>query len=93
MCFIRSADLETRCGADVPPESELGKRCSVWSYLASADLEERAHVSSYIPSSGKHLITLTFPRKTDRSRVQTTHCKRVSRCVSSPDSSTKKGAL
>ncbi|EPS96864.1 hypothetical protein FOMPIDRAFT_160037 [Fomitopsis schrenkii] len=32
------ADLAIRCGAEVPADSELAKRCSVWSYDVSADL-------------------------------------------------------
>ncbi|EPS96871.1 hypothetical protein FOMPIDRAFT_86505 [Fomitopsis schrenkii] len=43
------ADLAIRCGAEVPADSELAKRCSVFSYLVDAELEKRAHVSSYIP--------------------------------------------
>ena len=49
----------------MPPESELAKRCSVWSYLVDTDLEKRVHVSSYIPPEGQHLAFITFPSDTD----------------------------
>lgn len=42
----------------------LAKRCSVLSYLAAADLEKRAHVSSYIPPQGQpYFSCITFHDK------------------------------
>ena len=54
----------------MPPESELAKRCSVWSYLVDTDLEKRVHVSSYIPPEGQHFACITVPPDTDPFRTQ-----------------------